>query len=168
MIAELVNYLERLEDLRSQMSGLIAELPIEALNWRPIISQDDHSTNSLAVLAAHSAGAEHYWFSEVIDNGPRTRNRDAELATVAIHPKDIIQILENVARETREIFSRLGEAELDGTRRVNEREVPVRWCVLHIVDHTSLHLGHMQITYQLWSGGKSFASPLWFERLPKK
>jgi hypothetical protein len=37
---------------------------------------------------------------------------------------------------------------------------------MQIVDHTALHLGHMQITYQLWMGGQSKPSPYWYERLP--
>jgi hypothetical protein len=36
-----------------------------------------------------------------------------------------------------------------------------------VIDHTALHVGHMQITRQLWAGGKSFPSPLWSQRLPR-
>ena len=166
MIAELSNYLERIEDLRSQISGLIAELPAEALNWRPIEGKDDHVTNSLAVLAAHLAGAEHFWIAEVVGGRPETRDRDAEFATVATSNAEIIQLLEKNALETREVFSTLSNSDLNGTRQTKGRIVPVRWCILHVIDHTSLHLGHMQITYQLWTGGKSVPSPLWSERLP--
>jgi len=60
MITELANYLGRMEDLRGQVSGLVAELPVQALNWRPTDGKDDHATNTLAVLAAHIAGAEHF------------------------------------------------------------------------------------------------------------
>ena len=45
------------------------------------------------------------------------------------------------------------------------RIVPVRWAILHVIDHTALHLGHMQITYQLWMGGQRGPSPRWYERL---
>ncbi|MFH1908054.1 MAG: DinB family protein [Chloroflexota bacterium] len=165
MVSELANYLERIEDLRSQVSGLIAELPAEALNWRPIEGKDDHATNSLAVLATHIAGAEHFWIAEVIAGRPETRDREAEFATVATNAAEIIQLLEKNALETNEVFSTLGESDLNGTRQTRGRTVPVRWCILHVIDHTSLHLGHMQITYQFWSGGKSIPSPLWFERL---
>jgi hypothetical protein len=34
--SELANYLERLEDLRGQVAALVADLPAEALNCRPI------------------------------------------------------------------------------------------------------------------------------------
>jgi uncharacterized damage-inducible protein DinB len=166
MIAELANYLGRIEDLRSQISGMVAALPAEALNWRPIEGKGDHAANSLAVLATHIAGAEHFWIAEVVGNRPETRNRDAEFATIAANAMEITQLLAKNALETREVFSTLSESELNGMRHTGGRSVPVRWCILHVIDHTSLHLGHMQITYQLWSGGKSMPSPRWFERLP--
>ena len=75
MTSELNNYLQRIEDLRGQVGDLIAGLPGEALNWRPI---EDDATNSLAVLAAHSAGAEHFWIAEVVGgppSDPRPRRR---------------------------------------------------------------------------------------------
>jgi uncharacterized damage-inducible protein DinB len=167
MIPELTNYLERIEDLSSQVSGLIAALPVQALNWKPIEGKDDHATNSLAVMAAHVAGAEHFWMAEVIDGRPETRDRDAEFVTIATSATEITQLLEKTAGETRDVFFNLTESDLNGTRQTKGRIVPVRWCILHVIDHTSLHLGHMQITYQLWSGGKSISSPLWSERLPK-
>jgi hypothetical protein len=36
------------------------------LDWRPIEGDKGHVTNSLAVLAAHIAGAEHFWIAEVV------------------------------------------------------------------------------------------------------
>jgi uncharacterized damage-inducible protein DinB len=165
MPTETTNYLERIEDLRSQVSNLIATVPIEALNWRPIEGQEDHATNSLAVLTAHIAGAEHFWISEVVGNYPKTRDRDAEFAAVAKHAEELIHLLEKNGSETRDVLSNLNESDLNGTRQARDRIVPVRWCILHVIDHTSLHLGHMQITYQLWAGGKSMPSPPWYERL---
>jgi uncharacterized damage-inducible protein DinB len=167
MISELDNYLERIEDVRNQVLSLIADLPAEALNWRPIEGKDDHATNSLAVLTAHIAGAEHFWIAEVVGGQLATRDRDAEFVTVAANTADMISLLEKTAQETREAFAALSESDLNGTRQARDRIVPVRWCILHVIDHTALHLGHMQITYQLWSGGKSVHSPLWTERLPR-
>ena len=57
MLPEIAHYLDRIDDLRRQISELITQVPAEALNWRPIDGDDDHATNSLAVLAAHVAGA---------------------------------------------------------------------------------------------------------------
>lgn len=167
MISELDNYLNRLDDLHGQVADLLAGLPAEALNWRPIEGTDDHATNSLAVLAAHVAGAEHFWIAEVIGGRPATRDRDAEFVTVAATPAELLQLLEKVSLETRDVLSALSESDLGEMRQARDRIVPVRWGILHVIDHTSLHLGHMQITYQLWMGGKSISSPMWTERLPK-
>jgi uncharacterized damage-inducible protein DinB len=168
MIAELDNYWERIEDLHNQISGLLEDLPAEALNWRPIQGEENHVTNSLAVLTAHLVGAEHFWIAETLGGWASTRDRDAEFAIRVTSTAELIQRLEKVAVETREVFSNLSEADLNDTRQVQGRTVPVRWCILHVIDHTALHLGHMQITYQLWTGGKSARSPFWFDRLSRK
>jgi uncharacterized damage-inducible protein DinB len=165
MLSELDNYLERIEDLRSQVGKLIAGLSPDALNWRPIEGQDEHATNSLAVLAAHVAGAEHFWIGEVVGYLPPTRDRDAEFAVEASDAASLVRLLETTGAETRQVFARLNAEELDGTRQARDRTVAVRWCILHVIDHTALHLGHMQLTYQLWMGGQSVHSPLWYERV---
>jgi hypothetical protein len=95
MASELTNYLERIEDLHSQVSGVIEALPAQALNWRPLESKEGHSTNSLAVLTAHIAGAEHYWIGEVVGKGVKNRDREAEFTTVADNPAEIVSLLEN-------------------------------------------------------------------------
>ncbi|MCB0213291.1 MAG: DUF664 domain-containing protein [Anaerolineae bacterium] len=164
MLSELQNYLQRIEELHEQISGLIADLPTEALNWRPTEQVDDHASNSLVVLAVHVAGAEHFWIAEVIGQQPPTRDRDAEFVTEATDATNLVQHLKNTASETRHILATLDEAELNTSREVKGRTVPVRWALLHIIEHTALHLGHMQITYQLWQEGRSKYWPRWFER----
>jgi uncharacterized damage-inducible protein DinB len=168
MNQELQSYLQLIDDLRSQVRNLIADLPAEALNWRPVEGQDDHATNSLAVLATHVAGAEHYWLGEVIGGRPATRNRAAEFTVQATTAADLVRRLDEVGEQTRQILAALSPQDLEGTREAQGRTVSVRWGILHVIDHTALHLGHMQITYQLWMGGKSIQSPRWFERLSER
>jgi uncharacterized damage-inducible protein DinB len=165
MSPELANYLQMIEDLRGQVCDLIADPPAEALNWRPLESIEEHATNSLAVLATHVAGAEHFWIGEVVGGLPPSRDRDAEFATRAASATELVRLLEQIGEETRDVISTLSETDLDGTREARGRAIPVRWCILHVIDHTALHLGHMQITYQLWMGGQRGPSPRWFERL---
>ena len=167
MNEELQNYLRRIEDSRGQISRLISDLPAEALNWRPIDGSEDHAMNSLAVLATHVVGAEHFWLAEVIAGHPPTRDRDAEFVTEATAAAALCQRLEQVGQETREIFSGLSDADLSETRQHQGKIFPIRWALLHVVDHYALHLGHMQITYQLWRGGEAFQAPRWFQRLPE-
>jgi uncharacterized damage-inducible protein DinB len=168
VLSELENYRQRIEDLRGQVRDLIADLPPEALNWRPLppsLRSQTGEVNSLAILAAHIAGAEHFWIGEVVGGLPASRDRDAEFATTAEDPADLVRLLEATGAETRQVFGHLKPSDLDGEREARGRTIPVRWCILHVIDHTALHLGHMQLTYQLWTGGPSARSPLWFERV---
>ncbi|MCO6452007.1 MAG: DUF664 domain-containing protein [Caldilineales bacterium] len=167
MTPEIAQYQHMIDDLRQQVIELLAGLPAEALNWRPLPQSDEHATNSLAVMAAHVAGAEHFWMAEVIGGHPPTRNRPAEFVTQADGADELIRRLQAVAEETRAVLSTLSEADLAGDRIAHGKSVPLRWCILHVIDHAALHLGHMQITYQLWMGGQSKDMPRWFERLPK-
>ena len=164
MLPELDNYLQRIEDLRGQVSALIADLPAEALNWRPV---EGDETKSVAALATHIAGAEHFWIAEVVGGRPPTRDRDAEFTAQATNAAELVHLLEGIGAETQEVFATLTEAHLDGTRQARGRTIPVRWCILHVIDHTALHLGHIQLTYQLWNEGQGKPSPLWYERLSK-
>jgi uncharacterized damage-inducible protein DinB len=164
MISERDNYHRRLEDLRSQVILLVTGLSPAALNWRPFEPDEAHAINSLAALAAHIAGAEHFWIAEVIGGRPATRNRDQEFATMATDAADLVALLDRTASETRDVFAALKDIDLDGEREVDGKMVPIRWGLLHLIDHTALHLGHMQLTYQLWMGGQGAVSPLWFER----
>ena len=165
MSPELASYLQMIEDLRGQVRDMIADLPGEALNWRPLEGPGEHVTNSLAVLATHIAGAEHFWTAEVVGGRPPSRHRPAEFETRAASASELVSLLEQVGEETREVFSTLSATDLDGTREARGRVIPVRWCILHVIDHSALHLGHMQLTYQLWMGGRQGPSPRWFERV---
>ena len=165
MLPECASYLHMMDDLRGQVGDMIASLPAEALNWRPVDGQDDHATNSLAVMAAHVAGAEHFWISEVTGQQPPSRDRDAEFVTEVDGPDRLQQKLKNTGEETGHTMAGLIAADLDGVRQAHGRTVPVRWAILHAIEHTALHLGHMQITYQLWSSGQAADSPRWFQRL---
>jgi uncharacterized damage-inducible protein DinB len=173
LLSEVENYTDRIHDLRGQVTKLIAGLPQEALDWRPLpameseagAEQAEGTTNSLAVLAAHIAGAEHFWIGEVVGALPPSRDRDAEFTVQGLDATQLVARLGQTAAETREVLGGLQPADLDEMREVDGHTFPVRWCILHVIDHTALHLGHMQLTYQLWMGGRGVSSPFWYERL---
>jgi uncharacterized damage-inducible protein DinB len=165
MLMETAAYLERIEDLRAQIGRIVQMVPPEALNWRPDEGAEDHALNSLAVMATHVAGAEHFWIGEVVGNLPATRNREAEFEVGVTDTAVLLHKIETVRSQTRTILQNLTQADLDGIRIARDRQVPTRWAILHVIDHTALHLGHMQITAQLWQGGTAVESPRWFQRL---
>ncbi len=168
MLSELENYLHRIEDHHQQIIDLIDGLPRDGLNFFPITMPDLQVSNSIAVLTTHVAGAEHRWVGEVIGGLPVTRDRAAEFAIRVRNAAPLIDMLNSTLAETRSIFTKLTENDLNKEYEVEEKMVPGRWAILHVIDHTSLHLGQMQLTYQLWAKGDSKSSPFWFSRLPPR
>jgi hypothetical protein len=168
MLPEISQYLDTLDDLRAQVGGIIKDVPADGLNWRPPLPADADGTNSLAVLAVHVAGSEHFWFAENIGQAPPTRKRDAEFSYVASSPADALERLGVVAIETHDVLSKLTAPELDSSFMKDDHAVGVRWVIHHVIYHYSLHIGHMQLTYQLWNKGKASNSPRWYHRLARK
>jgi hypothetical protein len=166
MLTELDSYRHRIIHLHEWLIELTADLSAEALNWIPFEMAEQHEANSLAVLTAHITGTEHFWMAEVVDRQSATRKREMEFAYQANSAADVIQMIEKTASETMDVLSRLSNSDLDDTRQVGERIVYVRWAITQAIEHTALHFGHMQMTFQLFQRGKSKPTPFWYAYLP--
>jgi uncharacterized damage-inducible protein DinB len=150
MLKEIQEYLTVLNELRSQVQKQMEGLSPEALDWQPIRGAGELATNSLAVMAAHLAGSEAFWIKEIVARQPIQRNRDAEFATQGVSALELQARLVAAAKNTEEILPLLKEGQLAEERKVRDRSVTVRWSILHVIEHTAQHLGHMQLTRQLW------------------
>jgi len=150
MTAEIQNYLTDLKELRDQAKTLLEGLPQDALDWRPIQGEGELATNSLAVIAAHLAGSETFWMKEIIGRQPIQRNREAEFATRGVEVAKLKARLDTAAKSAEEVLSSLTETQLEESRKFRDRPVTVRWCILHVIEHMATHIGHMQLTRQLW------------------
>ncbi len=168
MLKEIENYLQCIDELHKQVIEVITDVPSDGLNYIPVQLPELQVSNSLAMLVAHIAGSEHYLIGEVVGRMPPTRDREADFRTRVRRSNELVAFLNTISSETHAILAALDEAELDSSREVHEREVSVRWIILHVIDHTALHLGHMQLTYQLWARGDNKASPFWMSRLPPR
>lgn len=150
MIKEIENYRSALQDLRGQVKALLEGIPPEALDWRPIEGEGELATNSLAAMAVHLAGSEAFWMKEIVSGQPVQRDRNAEFLARGMTADGLKEGLENSANATEEILSSLTVRELDESRSFRERTVTVRWAILHVIEHIATHVGHMQLTRQLW------------------
>jgi uncharacterized damage-inducible protein DinB len=147
MIELFAAYLDRLEELHRDMNSAVADLPVEALNWSP-----GPEMNSLAALAAHTAGAERYWIGDVVARDDSQRDRAAEFRTQAASAAALINRLDAALAHSRSVLEQLTLANLDEQRLASRagREVTVAWALAHALEHTATHLGHMQLMRQLW------------------
>jgi uncharacterized damage-inducible protein DinB len=111
---------------------------------------------ALANLLNHLRWVEWSWIHVDIldepDQGPWTdENPDAEFDQGSELPIDeVIRLYEEEAAATREFFA---AADLDALT-ARERKVPVtvRWVLLHLIEETARHNGHLDIMREMADG----------------
>jgi hypothetical protein len=150
MNKEIEGYLAILEDLRGQVKKGLEGLDQEGLDWRPIPGKGDLSTNSLGGIATHLAGSETYLMKEIIAGQPIHRDREAEFVAKGAGASELQARLDGAAQATKVVLSSLPPSRLDEERKLRDRKVTVRWVILHVIEHAATHLGHIQLTRQLW------------------
>jgi uncharacterized damage-inducible protein DinB len=144
-------FMERLQELHTDFEATISGLSIQALDWVP-----GADMNSLCVLVVHTVGAARFMMSDVVCQTPSGRDRAAEFTAHGLDEAALRQKLaENRAyiRQTLETLTLENLSEMRLNPR-NNRQQTVGDMVLHVLDHTALHLGHAQITRQLWDQRK--------------
>ncbi len=139
-------YFEILEALHEGHRAQMAGLNQEELDWSP-----GDEMNSLAVLSAHVAGAEQFWISDIVMGEESGRDRDKEFATSGVRGEILSSQMDAVLDYAREAFDRMQADQLAELRTSprDGRERTVAWWITNLLEHTALHLGHMQITKQL-------------------
>ncbi len=147
MLAEVETYIERLRDARAETLTTLEGLSVDALNWHPLPDE----SNSLYALATHSLGAERGWLHELVGQRAIERDRAAEFRARGDDIAALREAYDMVTRASEEILARLAESDMAALRGRNaSNRRTVRWCILHIVEHYSEHLGQMRLTRQLW------------------
>ena len=145
-----VDTLEILQALSRDFVATFEDLPAEALDWVPGVEM-----NSFNILVVHTTGAARYFISDITMGESTNRNRALEFQAKGLNAaelKDRFAELETCARSA---FERLTLADLAVSHTVTLRDGTVRqmtsaYALMHALDHTGLHLGHAQITRQLW------------------
>ena len=148
------DYLERLGALHAQIGTAIEDLPQEALDWVP-----GAGMNSLSVLVVHTTGSEGYWIGEVAGGQPSGRDRSAEFGAHGLTESNLRRRLTDGLASARSVLENLTLQDLE-RERVSPRDgrrLTVGWALAHALEHTGLHLGHIQITRQLWDRRESLS-----------
>ena len=147
---EIQGYLEAMREMREEIVKVLEGLPEEALDWRPIQEQGELATNSLAAMATHVAGSATYLIKEVVGGQSVHRDRQAEFEARGGSVSALKTRLDGAVKTMEETLSPLDDGQLDDDRKYRDRTAKVRWIVLHVIEHTAQHVGHMQLTRQLW------------------
>jgi len=145
------DYLQRLTDLHQGILNAIEGLSPEALDWIPI-QETNGEMNSINVLVTHLCGAERYWIGDVACGDPSGRVRDEEFQVSKLDVDTLVQKIYTATAYAQSALEKLNIEDLtkEGTSPRDERNFTVGWALLHGLEHTAIHLGHIQITRQMW------------------
>ncbi len=140
-------YLDRLCELHTDIERAIEGLSQSALDWVP-----GPDMNSICVLIVHLTGAERFWIGDVAGNDPVGRDRDAEFRARGLDASVLRDRLSDTIVYCRNLLGRLTIEDLESPRQspIDGRQITVAWALAHALEHTGIHLGHIQITRQLW------------------
>ncbi len=130
------------------MKQALRGLPDEALDW--ILGPE---MNSLNVLITHTAGAERYWIGTMIGKIASDRVRTEEFEIRSGTVDKLVEVLNAALAESVSVIARLGLEDLEKMVQsdTHGREFQVGWSLLHALEHTANHVGHIELTRQLWN-----------------
>jgi len=137
---------DRFHEIHTDLVKAVEGLPPEALDWIP-----GAKTNSINVLVVHLTGAERYWIGLALHSPPE-RDRDEEFKVHGLSAEELKMRLTALDDDTRQALMRLSLPDLETVCKSprNDRTFTAGWCILHALEHSALHLGHIQVTRQLW------------------
>jgi uncharacterized damage-inducible protein DinB len=145
-VASLLDYIGRdvIQQLRSAPEPLLNQ---------PLALPE---TNTLFALATHLVGAGEFWVLAHAGGRTIARDRAAEFRAVGTLPElveryerwiaDMHEVLDSMPDEA---MGRVVPLATTSWFRQLDRPATVRHCLLHAVEHSALHQGHIQLTCQL-------------------
>jgi uncharacterized damage-inducible protein DinB len=145
-----IDLIDRFSELHADIGKTLEGLPAEALDWIP-----GPEMNSIAVLVIHLTGSERYWIG-VAANNPPERDRDAEFRIKGLGMEELKARVVSADDFARQVLVSLSMKDLEAVRHSprNDKSFTVGWCLVHALEHSALHTGHLQLTRQLWDQRK--------------
>jgi hypothetical protein len=113
-----------------------------------------------AGFVEHLGGAEHHWFQEVIEgieSEPPSEESDEPYDPHAAFVSDLSssEILRNYQEEcdrSDAVFARTSMSAVPRGHHGDDEIPSVRWVVLHMIEETAAHSGHLEIARELLDG----------------
>ena len=108
--------------------------------------------NSISVIIVHLTGSERFLIGDVVMQESSNRDREAEFKVIGLDANDLKQRLQATDAYLQSAFEKLTLPDLEALRNVpnRDRQRSVAWALTHALEHTTIHLGHIQIMRQLW------------------
>lgn len=146
MISQFETACKVLKDLHAEILALLEAVGSEGMNW----TSEINDVNSMYAIANHTILSQYWWIQENLNREKIERNRPAEFTARADNVNNLRNLYKEIETLTRSVLENVPQQETQALREVKQRQVTVEWIVLHVIEHTALHLGHMQLMKQIW------------------
>ena len=154
---ELQDYSNFIDGLLTQAEERVKGLPKQAFNWRPL----ERDTNSLAVIVTHMCGVADFWVYQGLSGEDVGRVRDNEFKAVVEREDELLALTARSKARVRTALEGCPSDSLGEIIKLPGRDPCTRrWAILHTMDELAQHLGHLELTRQLWEAGQSCGSDL--------
>ncbi len=152
MALEISEYMEAIERQRAGLIAAVEGLPVEALDWAPL----PRDTSSLSVLAHHCSGLLRLWMVEGLTGKDTGRSRESEFAAAGKDATALTDLINGAYDDAAATLASIDPAQLDqpaelAINHARRGEMHTRrFVILTPLTHVAEHIGHMQLTRQLW------------------
>jgi hypothetical protein len=161
-ISELGAYRRLLDEKYGELEVLLADLPADALLWKPFEQSPwQGECNPLGMVIAHAISSTVYLFRQAeyaagkiewqAVDGDEGRE---EFGPANHQPGYLLARVRRTQAFAHHVLAELSPTDLGGSRahpKRSERIFTVRYAIQHAIEHLSQHIGHAQLTRQLWA-----------------
>lgn len=150
--AELRDLLAEIERIRDTTRKLVQRAGDRGVVWQPPVPE----TNAVAVIVTHMCGSEGQWIHSYVGGQKVVRDRDAEFHKPASTVAGLNALIDRAAAGTAQALQKETSQSLNRPVTTHSRAMAgtARDCILHSISHQSVHVGHLEMTLQLWEHRK--------------
>lgn len=159
---EIATYRQLFAEKYEELEQLLAGLPPAALLWKPFEQSPwQGASNSLGLIIAHAISSTVYLLRRAEYGMGKLEWKEVdgdegreEFGPANHDPAYLGARMQRSQAYVNQFLDALSAADLDKSRahpKRSERIFHVRYDVQHAVEHMSQHIGHGQLTRQLWA-----------------
>lgn len=140
-------YDEMISELLERIDGAFSDLSEEALDWTP-----DPALNSITVLIVHSTSALRYWLGEMLGGMDMQRDRGEEFKAKGYSKHQLHELIHGAEEMAHQVLEGLTMEALEEKHYsvIHKDYFTSGFSLAHALEHTALHLGHLEVMRELW------------------
>lgn len=143
-----------LQSLVTDLFAAVEGVPDDDFNtWKPAAAREGgQEMNTFAAILIHVASAGEFMTVHAVGNEPSNRQREGEFSATGSLP-EIRARYDRWVAGVEALMETLTYEDLERQTtepRYQERNWTAADVLLHALDHTGLHLGHVQVQRQIW------------------